>query len=61
MPPGQHVLGIRRLSLVATLAHTALNRSLTSGAARPADVLHCAQVLGVAGPVRLALDIASAR
>ena len=44
-----------------TLAHTALNRSLTSGATRPADVLHCAQVLGVAGPVRLALDIASAR
>ena len=44
-----------------TLAHTALNRSLTSGAARPADVLHYAQVFCVAGPVRLALDIASAR
>lgn len=42
-------------------AHTALRRYLDSAAARPADLLVYARELGVFGPVRIALDIASAR
>jgi len=61
--PARTVVDLMRLRhrFGEVLAHTALNRSLTSGAARPADVLRYAKALGVAGPVSLALDIARAR
>ncbi|MGH3321533.1 MAG: type IV toxin-antitoxin system AbiEi family antitoxin domain-containing protein [Streptosporangiaceae bacterium] len=42
------------------LAHAALKRYLRSRGARPALVLRLADTLGVYGPVRLALDVASA-
>lgn len=43
------------------LAHTALNRYLTVADARPALLLEYARALDVLGPVRAALDVASAR
>jgi predicted transcriptional regulator of viral defense system len=43
------------------IAHTALNRYLGQPGSRPALLLTYAQALGVLGPVRSALDIASAR
>lgn len=43
------------------LAHTALNRYLDSGRAQPALLLDFAEALSVFGPVRAALDVASAR
>ncbi len=42
------------------VVHTALRRYLDSASARPADLLTFARELGVFGPVRIALDIASA-
>lgn len=49
-----------RRRLGEPVAHAALHRYLSSGA-RPALLLEYAQVLGSLGPVRAALDIASAR
>lgn len=43
------------------IAYTALNRAISTGVARPADVLSYASQLGVLGPVRLALDVVSAQ
>jgi len=43
------------------VAHSALYRFLATPGARPALLLDYAQALGVFGPVRAALDIASAR
>lgn len=43
------------------IAHASLNRYLSSPGSRPALLLDYAVALGVAGPVRTALDIASAR
>jgi hypothetical protein len=42
-------------------AHTALNRYLAQPGSRPALLLSYARALGVFGPMRTALDIASAR
>ncbi|MBN2177581.1 MAG: type IV toxin-antitoxin system AbiEi family antitoxin domain-containing protein [Demequinaceae bacterium] len=42
-------------------AHSALHRFLAAPGARPALLLDYAQALGVLGPMRAALDIASAR
>lgn len=43
------------------IAHTALHRYLTTPGARPAMLLDYAETLGTFGPMRAALDIASAR
>lgn len=43
------------------LAHAALHRALAARSARPALILDYAEALNVFGPVRTALDIASAR
>jgi predicted transcriptional regulator of viral defense system len=43
------------------IAHTALNRYLTQSGSRPALLLTYARALGVFGPMRTALDIASAQ
>ena len=43
------------------VAHAALHRYLATRAAKPALVIAYAEALDVVGPVRLALDIASAR
>lgn len=61
--PARTVVDLMRLRhrFGEPLAHSVLTRSLASGAARPADILSYANALGVAGPVRLALDIARAR
>ena len=50
-----------RHRLGEVVAHTAVNRAVSRGVGRPADVLSYAAQLGVLGPVRLALDIVSAR
>ena len=43
------------------VAHTALNRYLRQPGSRPALLLTYARALGILGPVRAAIDIASAR
>lgn len=43
------------------VAHAALHRYLASPGARPAGLLDYAEALGVFGPMRSALDVASAR
>jgi hypothetical protein len=43
------------------VAHSALHRFVATPGVRPALLLDYAQVLGVFGPVRAALDVASAR
>jgi len=43
------------------IAHAALHRYLAAGEARPALLLDYAQALGALGPMRAALDVASAR
>lgn len=43
------------------IAHAALNRYLSAAGARPALLLEYAEALGAFGPVRTALDVASAR
>lgn len=61
--PARTVVDLMRLRhrLGEPLAHTVLNRYLERPGNRPAPVLEYARVLGVVGPVRLALDIAGAR
>lgn len=61
--PARTVVDLMRLRhrFGEPVAHTALRRYLDSAAARPADLLAYARELGVFGPVRIALDIASAR
>ena len=50
-----------RRRLGEPLAHGALHRYLSSPGARPALLLEYAEALGTFGPVRAALDVASAR
>lgn len=50
-----------RRRLGEPIAHVALNRYLSSPGARPALLLQYAEALGTFGPVRAALDVASAR
>ena len=50
-----------RRRLGEPIAHAALNRYLASTGARPARLLEYADALGTFGPVRAALDVASAR
>jgi hypothetical protein len=61
--PARTVVDLMRLRhrLGEPLAHTVLNRFLDLPGSRPAQVLEYASMLGVVGPVRLALDIAGAR
>lgn len=61
--PARTVVDLMRLRhrLGEPLAHMALNRFLDLPGSRPAQVLEYASMLGVLGPVRLALDIAGAR
>lgn len=60
--PARTVVDLMRLRhrLGEPLAHAALHRYLRSYNARPGDLLRLATTLGVAGPLRRALDIASA-
>lgn len=60
--PARTVTDLMRLRhrLGEPLAHAALRRYLRRGDAQPADVLRLAARLDVYGPVRLALDVASA-
>ena len=50
-----------RKRLGEPIAHAALHRYLTTPGARPALLLDYAEALGTFGPMRAALDIASAR
>lgn len=50
-----------RKRLGEPIAHAALNRYLATPAARPALLLEYAEALGTFGPMRAALDVASAR
>ncbi|MDF1487156.1 type IV toxin-antitoxin system AbiEi family antitoxin domain-containing protein [Tessaracoccus caeni] len=50
-----------RKRLGEPIAHAALHRYLTTPGARPAVLLDYAEALGTFGPVRAALDVASAR
>ncbi|MFV0458395.1 MAG: type IV toxin-antitoxin system AbiEi family antitoxin domain-containing protein [Actinomycetales bacterium] len=50
-----------RLRFGEPVAHAALNRYLTTRGARPSLLLDYAESLGVFGPVRAALDVASAQ
>lgn len=50
-----------RKRLGEPIAHAALHRYLASPAARPALLLDYAEALGTFGPMRAALDVASAR
>ncbi|KAA9394963.1 hypothetical protein FCK90_03335 [Kocuria coralli] len=50
-----------RRRLGEPIAHAALHRYLTGPGARPALLLDYAEALGTFGPMRVALDIASAR
>lgn len=43
------------------IAHAALHRYLATAGARPALLLEYAEALGAFGPVRMALDVATAR
>jgi hypothetical protein len=60
--PGRTVVDLMRLrhGLGGPLAHGALHRYLRRPDARPDELLRLATALGVFGPVRLALDVASA-
>jgi hypothetical protein len=61
--PARTVVDLMRLRrrFGEPLAHTALNRYLVRPEARPGLVLKYAGALNVLGPVRVALDVASAR
>jgi hypothetical protein len=50
-----------RKRLGEPIAHVALHRYLSTHGARPAMLLDYAEALGTFGPMRAALDIASAR
>ena len=50
-----------RKRLGEPIAHAALHRYLTAPGARPALLLDYAEALGTFGPMRAALDVASAR
>jgi predicted transcriptional regulator of viral defense system len=60
--PARTVVDLMRLRhrLGEPLAHSALRRYLRRRDARPPDLLRLADALGVYGPVRRALDVASA-
>lgn len=61
--PARTVVDLMRLRhrFGEPVAHSALHRYLATRAANPALVIAYAEALNVAGPLRLALDIASAR
>lgn len=59
--PARTVVDLIRLRhrLGEPLAYTALHRYLSTARARPAQLLDYADILGVAGPMRTALDVAT--